>query len=159
MDAYFEHRAREIFESIRYATIATSNCQGDPWNTPVYSVHDSEANIYWVSDKQNQHSQNVRQNPNVFIVFYDSTVPPGHGEGVYFKARAIELSEIDDIREARQIFGEADAPSSEQFAGDSLLRLYKAVPTDAWMNTAEIRDGAFIRDYRVEISLAALCAR
>jgi hypothetical protein len=159
MDAYFERRARETFESIRYATIATSNNQGDPWNSAVHSVHDREANVYWVSDKQSQHSRNIRHNPNVFIVFYDSTVIPGKGEGLYLKARAFELSDIDAIKEAHQIFGEAGAASSEQFAGDGMLRIYKAVPTDAWVNTTEIRDGVFIRDYRVEIPLAALRAR
>jgi hypothetical protein len=159
MDAYFERRARETFASIRYATIATSDNQGDPWNSAVHSVHDEEANIYWVSDKRSQHSRNVRDNPNVFILFYDSTVIPGKGEGLYLKARAFELSDIDSIMEARQILGEADDTSSEPFAGDSILRLYKAVPTDAWVNTAEIRDGVFIRDYRVEIPLAALRAR
>jgi hypothetical protein len=157
MDAYFERRAREIFASIRYATIATSNSQGEPWNTPVSSAHDSAASIYWVSDRRNQHSRNIRQNPNVFMVFYDSTVPAGKGEGVYLAATAVELSDIDEIQQARDIIGEADAPSSEQFAGYSILRLYKAVPSEAWMNAVEISDGVFIRDYRVEIPLAALC--
>jgi len=159
MNAYLEHRAREVFTSIRYATIATSNGQGDPWNTPVQAAHDREANIYWLSDKRSQHSRNVRQNPNVFIVFYDSTALPGEGEGVYLKATAVELAELDEIRQARHIIGEADVPSAEKFAGDSILRLYKAVPTDAWMNTAEVRDGVFIRDYLVEIPLAALHTR
>ncbi len=158
MDAYFERRAREIFSSIRYATIATSNSQGEPWNTPVSAAHDRDGNIYWISDRRNQHSRNIRQNPNVFIVFYDSTVPPGKGEGVFLAGQAAELSDIDEIQQARQVIPETDAPGTEPFAGYSILRIYRAVPTDAWVNAAEVSDGVFIRDYRVEVPLAAFAA-
>lgn len=35
----------------------------------------------------------------------------------------------------------------------------KAVPRHVWMNDAEVKDGVFIRDYRVEVSLEAIRAQ
>jgi hypothetical protein len=109
-----------------------------------------------VSDKQNQHSQNVRQNPHVFIVYYDSTAPLGQGEGVYFSATAVELSDPQDIRAASQIIDGPDSCRADEYSGDSAGRIYRATPTNSWVNTFEERDGIFIRDYRIEIPLDEL---
>jgi hypothetical protein len=152
----FVGRAAEILRTICYATIATADSQAHPWNSPVYSVRDDDLNIYWVSDKQNQHSQNVRQNPHVFIVYYDSTVPPGQGEGVYFSATAVELSDPQDIRAASQIIDGSDSCRTDEYSGDSAGRIYRATPTHSWINTFEERDGIFIRDYRIEMPLNEL---
>jgi general stress protein 26 len=149
-------RAAEILRTICYATIATADSQARPWNSPVYSVRDDDLNIYWVSDKQNQHSQNVRQNPQVFIVYYDSTALPGQGEGVYFSATAVELRDPEDIRAARQVIDGYDSGSTDEYGGNSVRRIYRATPTHAWMNTFEERDGVFIRDFRIEIPLSDL---
>jgi general stress protein 26 len=72
-----------ILKNIRYATIATASKDGKPWNSPVAFYMDHELNIYWSSDKNSQHSQNIRANNEVFIVIYDSTVQEAEGEGVY----------------------------------------------------------------------------
>jgi hypothetical protein len=152
----FLGRAAEILRTICYATIATADSLAHPWNSPVYSVRDDDLNIYWVSDRQNQHSQNVRQNPQVFIVYYDSTALPGQGEGVYFSATAVELSDPEDIRAASQLIDGDDSCNADEYSGNSVCRIYRATPTHAWMNTFEERDGVFIRDYRIEIPLSDL---
>jgi hypothetical protein len=152
----FPGRAAEILRTIRYATIATADSQARPWNSPVYSVRDEDLNIYWVSDKKNQHSQNVRQNPQVFIVYYDSTALPGQGEGVYFSATAVELGDPEDIRAARRLIDGCDSCNAADYSGDSVCRIYRATPAHAWINTFEERDGVFIRDYRIEIPLGDL---
>jgi len=150
-------RAKTILERIIYATIATSNADGKPWNSPVRHVYDDDLNIYWFSDKQGQHSQNVRSNEDVFIVIYDSTVPEGDGEGVYIKAKAYEVTDPDEITHARRIKKGADfSGDPDDFLGDAVRRVYRAVPQSVWMNDAEVEDGVFIRDYRVEISLDEL---
>ena len=152
----FVGRAAEILRTICYATIATADSQAHPWNSPVYSVHDDDLNIYWVSDKQNQHSENIRQNPQVFIVYYDSTALPGQGDGVYFSATAVELTNPEDIRAARQVIDGYDFFSADEYSGNSVCRIYRATPTRAWVNTFEERDGVFIRDFRIEIPLSDL---
>lgn len=97
-----EKRAAEIIKQIQYTTLATVTPEGLPWNSPVARVYDKDLNFYWFSDKEGQHSKNVRHNGQVFIVVYDSTVPWGEGEGVYFQADVVELSDPEEIRAARR---------------------------------------------------------
>ena len=156
MDKNHVKRAKEIIETISYATIASANKEGKPWNTPVFFVHDHKLNIYWFSDKHNQHSQNVRENEDVFIVIYDSTVPEGDGEGVYIQAKAVELNDPEEIRRAGIIETGPGRDTPDDFVGDAIRRVYKAIPQQAWMNDAEVRDDIFIRDYRIELPLDEL---
>jgi hypothetical protein len=86
-------------------------------------------------------------------VIYDSTVPEGKGEGVYIQAKAYELSNPEEIRIARRLKKGSDVELSDDFMGDAVRRVYKAIPDKVWMNTVEIDDGLFVRDYRVEVSL------
>jgi hypothetical protein len=152
----FLERATEVLRTIRYATVATADLQARPWNSPVYSAHDDELNIFWISDKQNKHSQNVRQNPRAFIVFYDSTVPLGQGEGLYFSATVSELSDPRDIQIARELVDGSDSSGMEEYSGNGVCRIYRATPENAWINTVEARDGIIVRDYRIEIPLSEL---
>ncbi len=157
MSDYHNRRAAEIIRTIRYATIATASKDGKPWNSPVAREYDEQLNIYWFSDKKNQHSENVRENEDVFIVIYDSTVPEGDGEGVYIEAKAIELSDPDEIVSVRRIKKGSDYEDNpSEFLGEAIRRVYKAVPYRIWVNDAEEKDGVFLRDYRVEIPLEEL---
>lgn len=153
MDSY-QKRARRIIESIAYATVATTDDAGRPWNSPVHTVHDDQYNFYWFSDVQAQHSLNVRTSGRAFLVIYDSTVPAGEGEGVYIDAVAKELNDPEEIRYARYLKkGPGYDASPEGFMGDSPRRVYKAVPERVWVNADEVKDGVFVRDYRVEVQL------
>ena len=154
MSDYHDTRATEIIKRIRYATLATVTPAGLPWNSPVAYEHDDDLNIYWVSDKEGQHSKNVVHNSRVFIVIYDSTVPEGDGEGVYIQAYVAQVTEPEEIRKVRRMKkGLHFEQSPDTFLGESIRHMYKAVPEKVWMNDAEIKDGVFIKDYRVNISL------
>lgn len=157
MSDYHNKRAKEILDKITYATIATSSSDGQPWNSPVYYNHDEDLNIYWVSDKEGQYSRNINENNRVFIVIYDSTVSEGDGEGVYILAKAIQVTNPDEILKVRRIKkGSHFEQSPNEFLGDSIRYMYKAIPEKIWINDAEIEDDIFIRDYRVEISLSTI---
>lgn len=159
MSDHHQKRAKEILQKIMYATVATANKDGKPWNSPVAHVYDKDLNIYWFSDKEGQHSKNVRENQDVFIVIYDSTVPEGDGEGVYIEAKVVELTNPEEILEVRKIKKGADySGKPDDFLGDAVRRVYKATPQRVWMNDAEIEDGVFIRDTRVEVALSELTA-
>src|SRR3989344_4776521 len=93
-------KAHRIIEKILYITIATVSKDGRPWNSPVYCAFDEDYNFYWASWRENQHSKNIKENNNVFIVIYDSTVPEGTGEGVYVQAKAYELNDGEEIKHA-----------------------------------------------------------
>lgn len=146
-------RAKEILETIQYATVATVTSDGKPWNTPVAHEIDADHNIYWFSDKENQHSKNVRENPHAFIVIYDSTAPEGTGEGVYIEADVTELNDPAEINKIRNAKKGRVVDDANEFLGDAVRRCYKAVPKRIWMNDSEEKKGKFIRDYRVEIKL------
>lgn len=157
MSEYHDKRAVEIIKQIRYATLATVTPEGLPWNSPVAHEYDNDLNIYWVSDKEGQHSRNVTANKKVFIVIYDSTVPEGDGEGVYIQANVEQVTDPDEILKVRRIKkGSHFEQSPDTFLGESIRYMYKAVPEKVWMNDAEVTDGVFIRDYRVDISLATI---
>lgn len=157
MSEYHDKRAKEIIESIKYATIATVNSEGNPWNSPVAHTIDDQLNIYWASDKDNEHSRNIRNNENVAIVIYDSTARAGEGEGVYIVAKAFELDDPEEILAVRRLKkGNTYQPQPGEFQDDAIRRIYKAIPVRGWMNDAEEKNGEFIRDYRVELQLDVL---
>jgi general stress protein 26 len=123
-------RAAEIIKEILYITIASVSSDGQPWNTPVYSAFDKDLNFYWFSDKNSQHSQNVRSNNKVLLVIYDSTVPEGTGEGVYVKAIVSELNTPEEILAAKAVLdervGKEKERNAENYMYDAVLRGYKA---------------------------------
>ncbi len=156
---YYQKRAVEIIKLIKYATLATVTPDGKPWNSPVAHEYDSDLNIYWVSDKNGQHSINVSDNSRVFIVIYDSTVPEGKGEGVYIQANVQKVADPDEILRVRRIKkGKGYVGNLGEYLTDGVRHMYKAIPEKIWMNDAEITDGVFIRDYRVTIPLEAIKA-
>lgn len=166
MSNFHSKKATEIIRKILYITIATTSKGGQPWNGPVYSAFDKDLHFYWSSDKDSQHSKNIRENKNVFLVIYDSTVPEGTGEGVYIQAEAHELAEKSEITVARRITqtrkgqeSELTEKEYEKFTGDALRRVYKAIPRKIWVNDVETdENGKYIRDIRVEVSLGKVRA-
>lgn len=156
MNEYHQTRALEIIKKIQYATLATVTPEGLPWNSPVKHEYDDELNIYWFSDKSNQHSKNVRSNGKVFIVIYDSTVPEGEGEGVYIQAHVTELTDPEEISAVRRIKKGPDYDAPDDFIGSAIRRVYKAIPEKVWLNDSETKNNVFIRDYKVEVDLSTL---
>lgn len=153
-----EEKVARILQTCLYATVATSDTAGQPWNSPVYCVYDDRLNLYWASAQSSQHSQNIRANPQVFIVIYDSTMPWGTGEGIFIQATAsvvddpTEIAKVCALRQAR--VADATQPPSD-FAGDRPRRIYRALPQHTWTNQDGSVNGFFI-DQRVEIDTAKL---
>ena len=149
-------RAKRIISKILYITIATSTKRGVPWNSPVYSAFDENYNFYWISWTKNQHSKNIKENNQIFIVIYDSTAVEGQGHGVYIQAKAYELAKDNEIEHALKYLdgrinklGRHKAP---QFQGSKPRRIYKAVLEKVWVNTDIRINGEFVDD-RIEIDL------
>lgn len=127
-----------------------------PWNSPVYSAFDQNYNFYWASDQNGQHSKNIKENPDVFLVIYDSTAAEGTGEGVYVKAKAYELTDEEEILHALEVLdkrvGKTKERDAKAFLEDYPRRVYKAVPEKFWMNSDGDVNGNYI-DIRVEVEL------
>ena len=150
--------AKDQLSRILYATVATCSDDGQPWNSPVYSAYDEDLNIYWASDVNAVHSQNIRANKRAFVVFYDSTVPEGTGQGLYFRCTATELQDPSDMAKGCEVLstrvGKANA-SPDGFMNKSSLRVYRAVPNEGWVNDDELIANRQV-DVRIRIDLAEL---
>ncbi len=96
-------KAAGVIQRIQYINVASVTEEGLPWNTPVYCAFDKELNFYWLSWKENQHSKNIHNNPNVFVTIYDSTVPEGTGFGVYLQGRARAVTGLKDLAKALKV--------------------------------------------------------
>lgn len=144
--------AESIIKHIEYATLATVDEGGKPWNAPVYCAYDERYNFYWGSHKDSQHAKNIRNNDQVFLAIYDSTVPPGTGSGVYVQATCSELTKEDDITFAHVLIQDRRFPTPywkrEQFSVSGPIRLYKATAQQVWINADDHMDNTYI-DTRV----------
>ncbi len=130
-------KAKEILATIRYVTLSSSSKEAEPWGTPVLAVFDNEYRCYWTSLKDTQHSKNITENPRVYLTCFDSSVEPGVGGAVYVQAHASEMSDPVEIAQAAELlYARKNKPvhKSEEFLGDSLKRMYMAVPHKAWIN-------------------------
>lgn len=144
-------RARSILDGIYYATLATVDAKGNPWNAPVYCAYDEDYNVYWGSHIESQHSQNIRANGKLFITVYNSTVKPGDGEGVYIQAHVSELIDPQEIAFGHKLLQDR-RPNwywrLEEVQPDRPVHLFKATPDQIWMNGEGQKDGQYI-DVRV----------
>lgn len=150
-----EEKAKQVLTKILYITIATASKNGVPWNSPVYSAFDHHYNFFWVSASQSRHSTNIRENNNIALVTYDSTVPEGTGFGVYIQGKAYELTDEQEIVHGLQcVFGRVgkNPPPIKDCLDPSPLRVYKAVPEKFWVNIDERYNGQYV-DKRQEIQL------
>lgn len=86
-----DQQAREVLDSIRYVVLASFDPNGHPRASPVYFVPYGYRRLYWVSNPDSQHSHNLRRDPRVGAVVFDSTVPPGQGRAVYLTGTAHEI--------------------------------------------------------------------
>lgn len=136
-----------------YAVIATVGPEGKPWNTPVVVRFDNQGGMYWVSACTSQHSANIRQNPHIFVIVFDSSVPEGEGTGLYMRMYAQEVTTIGAIKRAMATYDTSffEHPfAHEQFLGKCPQRMYRAEIEEVWQNTAGLERGHYA-DIRVPI--------
>ena len=157
MSDYHDKRAKEILSTVLYATVATASKDGRPWNTPVAGFWDKDANLYWFSDKDSVHSNNIRENKNIFIVVYDSTMKEGTGEGVYIEATAYEITDPEEVQHVVDLQTGDMRCSVEEVSGEAIHRFYKATPVNVWMNDDEKDEsGNYVKDIRIGVPLSVL---
>lgn len=131
-------KAKTIVLQNRYLTIASTDKNGKPWITPVFFAYDDDLNLYWVSGKNARHSENVRANPQVAIVIFDSTEGEGEGDAIYIEAETQELKSNKEIEkgmryyDARASKAKFKVKKPENVKGESEWRFYKATPMVAY---------------------------
>ena len=137
---------KSILSSTRYATVSTVDDGGKPWAAPVWYVVDEQMNLYWWSAATTQHSRNIVHSPNVYITIFDSARPEGEGLGLYAQATASEVSEaeLDNVIELYNSSTQHFKMSRKNCSGEAPTRLYKAVPSNIWVNDGLEREGFYV---------------
>ncbi len=148
---------QHIISSIPYATIATVDGAGNPWNTPVFCAVDQDNSIYWSSHPESVHSKNIESNHRAFIVIYNSRAEEGEGVGLYLRVMVEMIEDKTLIQSALDVLGtRRGKPFLDigKFLSDGPQRIYKAVPIEGWINDADKdQEGDFIKDYRIPVDL------
>jgi nitroimidazol reductase NimA-like FMN-containing flavoprotein (pyridoxamine 5'-phosphate oxidase superfamily) len=123
--------AREVIEANRYVVLGTAHADGHPRVSPVFFNHHEHRSLYWVSSPDAQHSRNLRADPRVNAVVFDSSVPPGERTAaVYLTGTAYEVATDDLGAEIPRAFAQAAGKGARAFAveelsGEGDLRLYR----------------------------------
>jgi nitroimidazol reductase NimA-like FMN-containing flavoprotein (pyridoxamine 5'-phosphate oxidase superfamily) len=125
--------ARTILDAGVDVVLATADGDGVPWASPVWFAKEDYRELYWVSYPGARHSRNIAVRPQIAMVVFDSTVPPGTGQAVYMTATAEQLTDAASIahgigvssRESMRQGGEVEW-GSDRVAGEARLRLYRA---------------------------------
>jgi nitroimidazol reductase NimA-like FMN-containing flavoprotein (pyridoxamine 5'-phosphate oxidase superfamily) len=125
--------ARAILDAGIYVVLATADADGVPWASPVWFANEDYRELYWVSYPGARHSQNIAVRPQIAMVVFDSTVPPGTGQGVYMTATAAQLSDSAAIEHGIGVFsresmrqGDQEEWGPDRVTGEARLRLYQA---------------------------------
>lgn len=134
------NKAKEILIKVPFLIIATVNIDGSPHCSPVFCAYDESYNFFWNSQMNSGHSNNIKNNQDVFCVIFDSSVKEGDGKGVYMKGKAFEIDKKEEAKYALEVFYKKkgkELKSEELYTGDSKRRFYKFVPEKFWINTFE----------------------
>jgi uncharacterized protein YhbP (UPF0306 family) len=136
---------RRIVDSSMYLTLATADADGRPWVSPVWFTAASHTRFLWASRDDARHSRNITVRPEVAITMFDSTVPVGEAEAVYFEAVAEQVREAQ-LEEAIAVYSRrstevgASAWTVADVTTPSPLRLYRATAGAAFvLGTADRR--------------------
>jgi pyridoxine/pyridoxamine 5'-phosphate oxidase len=124
--------ARDLIDRNRYLTLATADQAGQPWASPVWYAHTGYKEFFWVSSPDARHSRNVAARPQVSIVIFDSSLPPGATQAVYLSGAA-EVVTRPGLPRCLQVYSRRsqDQGLPEWASGDvqppARQRLYRAV--------------------------------
>ncbi|HEY0908478.1 MAG TPA: pyridoxamine 5'-phosphate oxidase family protein [Candidatus Paceibacterota bacterium] len=148
-------RAKELIHTSRHISLATANADGSPHNSPVRFFSDEKLeNIYWGSNTEALHSQNILRTGKIFAVLFDRT----ESGGVFIKCEGGHVLDGKELEVGLEIVNSCRAKAGEQeialeyYSAGSVQKLWSAKITNLWINMP-VRDenGLILRDERVEL--------
>lgn len=154
------NRAKELIRTSKHISLATTNIDGSPHNSPVRFFYDEKLeHIYWGSNTEALHSQNILRTGQIFAVIFDRTE---YG-GVYIKCEGGHVLEGEELEVGLEIVNASREKEGQQkstldyYSGGSVQKLWSATITNLWINMA-VRDenGRILRDERVELERGIL---
>jgi hypothetical protein len=149
------NRAKELIYTSRHISLATTNADGSPHNSPVRFFYDETLeNIYWGSNAEALHSQNILRTGQIFAVLFDRI----EFGGVYIKCEDGHIllgKELEDGLEITNSFREKEGQlkiTLDYYAEGSVQKMWSAKITNLWINMP-VRDenGLILKDVRIEL--------
>jgi hypothetical protein len=151
-------KARCIIANNLYCTLSTCSVDGFPWVSPVFFAYDDSLNIYWSSAVASKHSQNIYINHGrVVIAIYDSSIPEGSPEGLYFDGTASELNQDYTEKAFQLLASRARKPllrTAADYLNDSPRRIYEFQLQQAWVTGNRLPVGNQLVDTKILIDIA-----
>lgn len=121
----YSEKARHIIEKNKYMIVATSDKKGRPWAAPVFFAFDNKYTFYFLSAVDSKHAENIKENPNVSIVIFDSTSPVGLSDGVQMEAKVSLVGEKDISKVIKtycdRLFPDSSIPATQRYQPDEYM--------------------------------------
>jgi len=147
------NRAKELIYTSKHISLATSNSDGSPHNSPVMFLFDEKfEKIYWSSNIEALHSQNILRTGQVFAALFDRIE---YG-GVYIKCEGGHILEGEELEVGLEIINFSRVKGGQQeinidyYTAGSVQKMWSAKITNLWINMP-VRDekGFILKDVRV----------
>lgn len=153
-------RAKELIYTSKHIALATTNADGSPHNSPVRFFHDEKLeHIYWSSNVEALHSQNILRTGQIFAVLFDRI----EFGGVYIKCEEGHILDGNELEVGLEIVNTSrvneglQKVSLDYHSADSVQKLWSAKIKNLWINRP-VRDenGSILRDERFELEKSVL---
>jgi general stress protein 26 len=154
------NRAKELIYTSKHIALATTNADGSPHNSPVRFLYDEKLeNIYWSSNVEALHSQNILRTGQIFAVLFDRM----ENGGVYIKCVGGHILDGKELEAGLEITNSSRVKEGQEkialdyYTADSAQKMWSAKITNLWINMP-VRDenGFILRDERVELERSIL---
>lgn len=149
------NRAKELLYTSKHISLATSNTDGSPHNSPVRFFYDEKLeHIYWGSNIEALHSQNILRTGQIFAVLFDRI----ENGGVFIKCEGGQILDGKELEVGLEITNSFRVKEGQQkinvdyYSAGSVQKMWSAKITNLWINIP-VRDenGLILRDERVEL--------
>ena len=154
------NRAKELIYTSRHISLATTNADGTPHNSPVKFLYDEKLeHIYWDSNIEALHSQNILRTGQIFAVLFDRM----ENGGVFIKCTDGHILNGKELEVGLEITNSSRAREGKEkitldhYSGESVQKMWSARIANLWINMP-VRDenGFIVRDERAELERSIL---
>mgnify|MGYP001452983831 CR=1 FL=1 len=91
----FAQNARDILKNNKYISVATADDDG-PWIVPLHFSYEKGV-ITWESFPQTKHSEQLKDNPKIGFLVYDSSEDDTSAQALYGRAAVESVSDPNEI--------------------------------------------------------------
>ena len=149
------NRAKELIYTSRHISLATTNADSSPHNSPIKFLYDEKLeHIYWDSNIETLHSQNILRTGQIFAVLFDRM----ENGGVYIKCEGGHILDGNELEVGLEITNSFRTKEGQQkinldyYSAGSVQKMWSAKITNLWINMpVRDEDGFILRDERVEL--------